>query len=161
MEHILVPIINLFEKKIANREILAVEHPFNSDQFKNWSRFEPDKPENIQGFNVFYLVLVFVYFPNERKNKLQASKIVTFNSYWGIPRRHWFWVIQSIQIVHVDTSSSIRSYIQRRALSTSGRVRWIPATGLALSGYIFNTTHRQLYPHAVEFIFFHISIQDA
>ena len=91
-----------------------MEHPFNSDQFKIWSRFEPDKPENIQGFNVFYLVLVFVYFPNERKNKLQASKIVTFNSYWGIPRRYWFWVIQSIQIVHVDTSSSIRSYIKRQ-----------------------------------------------
>lgn len=71
-----------------------MELPFNSEQFKNWSRFEPDKPENIQGLNVFYLVLVFVYFPNERKNKLQASKIVTFNSYWGIPRRYWFWVIQ-------------------------------------------------------------------
>ena len=114
---------------------------------------DPDSNQIIKIYkvlNFFYLVLVFVYFPNERKNKLQSSKIVTFNSYWGIPRRYWFWVIQWFK------SSML---IPARALEVTSNgsiihVRWIPATGLALSGYIFNTTHRQLYPHAVEFIFF-------
>ena len=138
-----------------------MEHPFNSDQFKNWSRFEPDKPENIQGFNVFYLVLVFVYFPNERKNKLQASKIVTFNSYWGIPRRYWFWVIQwfkssmliparALEVISNDSIIHVRTRPVNPCYGSG--IIWI---------YIQYNSSRQLYPHAVEFIFFHISIQDA
>ena len=54
--------------------------PFNSVQIQ--------KSKIYKVINVFYLVLVFVYFPNEIKNKPKASKIVTFNSYWGIPRRY-------------------------------------------------------------------------
>ena len=79
----------------------------------------------------------------------------------------------AIGVFHVDTDfewfNRFKSsmLIPARALEVTSNdsiihVRWIPATGLALSGYIFNTTHLVNYiPTPLNSYFFHISIQDA